>query len=66
MIPDNPFRTAFDAVGWSFIGLSRKVKVNEREVRHWYAGKYRAPQRVTDWLQLVAEFLAANPPPEKN
>ena len=65
MTLNDRFRAAFDAAGWSHIALARMLRVNEREVRRWYNGENKPPQRIVEWLERVAAWLADNPPPEK-
>jgi hypothetical protein len=47
-------RDCADVSGW-----------NERTVRRWLSGAYPIPAPVGEWLEALAEFHAANPPPRK-
>ena len=56
-------RECLDVLGWSQRGLADMLRTNERQVRRWAAGSAEVPGRVAEWLERVASFHEANPPP---
>lgn len=63
MTPDR-FRECLAALDWSQRGLADLLGVQERQVRRWAQGA-RIPEPVADWLELLARFHKAHPPPQK-
>ena len=44
-------------------GLAELLQCDERLVRRWAAGQVEVDAKVSTWLELVGNFLEANPPP---
>ena len=63
MTPDR-FRACLDAARWTPHGLARTLNIDERQARRWGAGTAAVPPAVAEWLEKVAAFHKANPPPE--
>jgi hypothetical protein len=69
MTPDR-FRECLDLLDWAGPGegnqrgLARLLGMDDRQVRRWAAGA-RIPDHVAEWMERVAAFHAANPPPDK-
>jgi len=57
------FRACLLVIGWSGQGFAKKIGVDERQVRRWTAGTGNVPPRIAEWLEQVAAFFDANPPP---
>jgi ribosome-binding protein aMBF1 (putative translation factor) len=47
----------------SYTSLARMLEYDARLVRRWAAGKEAVPNDVGEWLEKLAAFLEANPPP---
>lgn len=58
------FRTCLTALDWSQRGLAALLDVDERQVRRWAAGA-PVPPRIAVWLELLAAFHEAHPPPAR-
>ena len=59
------FRACLDALSWTGRGLAALLGVDERQVRRWAAGDYAVPPAIADWLERLAGFHEANPPPTR-
>ncbi len=64
MTPDR-FRACLHALSWSGRGLAGILAMDEREVRRWASGARVIPSSVAGWLERLAQFHEANPPPER-
>ena len=60
----NRFRDCLAALDWSQRGLAALLDVDERQVRRWATGS-RIPEPVAAWLETLAQFHEAHPPPMK-
>jgi hypothetical protein len=56
---------ALDRLHWSGRSLAATLGEDERKVRRWLAGTYEAPPDVLAWVERLAAFHAAHPPPVK-
>lgn len=63
MTPSERLRAALDALHWSGRGLAAILGEDERKVRRWAAGAYEPPADLLRWLENMAAFHRANPPP---
>lgn len=54
---------ALGALHWGPVVLSELIDVNERTVRRWMAGQNDPQPAVLEWLERLAAFVDANPPP---
>lgn len=63
MTPTSRFLAALGALHWGPVVLSELLDVNERTVRRWIAGQNDPPPAVLEWLEKLAAFVEANPPP---
>ena len=61
---DTRLRTALDRLHWSGRSLAAILGHNERTVRRWIAGEYEAPDDVLAWVETLAAFHEAHPPPQ--
>jgi hypothetical protein len=66
MTPDE-YRATLEAIGWTEHGLSRQLGVAEQRTRRWGQDgeKYPIPKWAEDWLNLLADFHRAHPPPAR-
>lgn len=64
MTPDR-FRDVLAELHWSQRGLADILARDERQVRRWASGQYPVPDDVAAWLEKLATFHAASPPPGK-
>jgi hypothetical protein len=64
MTPDR-FRACLASLSWSGRGLAALLRVDERQVRRWSTGDYEVPHGIAEWLERLARFHEANPPPER-
>lgn len=55
-------RECLELVGWSQRALADYVGINERQVRRWAAGA-AIPEPIAAWIDTLAQFHEANPPP---
>lgn len=62
MSPDR-LRACLASLCWSQRGLAAVLRVNERQVRRWASGAYAPPARVAEWLERLASYHEAHPPP---
>lgn len=51
------------AIHWTPANLSRATRVSERTVHRWISGAYPMPERLAAWVEVLAEFHEAHPPP---
>jgi ribosome-binding protein aMBF1 (putative translation factor) len=63
MTPSARLRAALAELHWSGRGLAAILRRDERMVRRWAAGTYQPPEDVLTWLEALASFHAAHPPP---
>ena len=63
MTPDR-FRECLAALDWTMRGVAALLHVDERQVRRWATGS-RIPEPIAAWLELLAQFHEAHPPPQK-
>lgn len=54
---------ALRTIRWTPSDLGRAVNVNERTVRRWLDGSFEPPAPVLAWLEDLAAYMAAHPPP---
>ena len=59
-------RAALDAICWSQRGLADLIGRDSRQVRRWASGQYEPPADLLAWLERVAAFHQANPPPNNH
>jgi hypothetical protein len=59
------FRDCLSSLSWSGRGVADVLRVNERQVRRRASGDYEIPPSVAEWLDRLARFHEANPPPER-
>jgi hypothetical protein len=64
MTPER-FRACLDELGWSGRGLAALLRIDERQVRRWASGEYAVPPATAAWLERLARFHEANPPPSR-
>lgn len=64
MTPER-FRECLATIGWTPHQLATILSMEERQTRRWASGAYAVPERVAEWLERVAAFHAANPPPPR-
>jgi hypothetical protein len=62
MAPDR-FRACLAALNWSHSRLADLLDVDTRQVRRWASGGHAVPERIAVWLDRLAGFHEANPPP---
>jgi transcriptional regulator with XRE-family HTH domain len=65
MTPATRLRAALRALHWTQRGLAAILGQDERRVRRWLAGTYETPGDVLEWLEMLAQVHAANPPPRR-
>ena len=63
MTPER-FKECLDAIGWTGRELGRQLGIDERQVRRW-AGSAGLPDRIGEWIEKLAQFHEANPPPRR-
>jgi hypothetical protein len=63
MTPDR-VRHCLTALHWTQRGLAHVLDVDERLVRRWASGANVVPGRIAAWLETLAEYHEANPPPD--
>lgn len=61
--PASRLRAALATIGWSQRSLAALVDYDDRTVRRWASGTYEPPEPLLAWLEALAEFHAAHPPP---
>lgn len=66
MSPVARLSAALAPIHWGPVDLARKLNINERTVRRWLAGQNEPPPNILAWLEAVAAFHLANPPPERS
>lgn len=54
---------ALHTLHWGPTALAEELDVNERTVRRWLSGQNEAPAAVVRWLERLAAFHEAHPPP---
>jgi hypothetical protein len=65
MTPDER-KAAIDAIGWSWQYLAGLLAIDERTARRWFRDPdTRVPPAVDEWLELLADFHRAHPPPAR-
>jgi hypothetical protein len=62
MTPDR-FRHCLVALLFSHRDLATLLDVDTRQVRRWASGGHTVPERIAAWLDTLARFHEANPPP---
>jgi transcriptional regulator with XRE-family HTH domain len=62
MTPDD-IRVAREAIGWSQQALADQLGTTATQVQKWERGKVRMRPGLLGWLQRLAGFHVANPPP---
>ena len=62
MTPER-FRECLTALCWTQHGFAAVIDVNEREVRRWASGQNPIPLRIAIWLDKLARYHEAYPPP---
>ena len=60
------FRECLDALYWTQRGLARILGRPEGTVRQWARGAVRIPEDVVRWLEYLADFHRAMPPPRRD
>lgn len=65
MTPSDRLRAALDRLHWSGRALAAILGEDERKVRRWAAGVYQPREDDLAWLERLAAFHDANPPPER-
>jgi ribosome-binding protein aMBF1 (putative translation factor) len=65
MTPAARLRAALDHLHWSCRSLAAILGRDERRVRRWAAGDYEPPEDVLAWLERLAAFHDAHPPPAR-
>ena len=63
VIPDR-FHTCLDLIGWSQRWLANQLQMDERQVRCWAAGA-TIPDRISAWLETLADCHERHPPPPR-
>lgn len=63
LTPATRMRTALDTLNWSQRGFAALLGVERSHVARWCSGRYEPPQDILAWLEGLAAFHAANPPP---
>jgi hypothetical protein len=63
MTPASRLRAALASLHWSQRGLALLLGKDERQVRRWASGAYTVPADVLAWVEVLAAFHEANPPP---
>jgi transcriptional regulator with XRE-family HTH domain len=66
MTPADRLRAALASLHWTQRGLAAILRRDERQVRRWLAGTYEPPRDVLEWLEMLAQVHAANPPPRRD
>jgi DNA-binding transcriptional regulator YiaG len=61
--PDR-FRECLDALNWTQPQLAAVLDMGDRQVRRWAAGD-PMPEHIAAWLEKLAQFAEANPPPPR-
>ena len=62
MTPDR-FRQCLATLLFSNRDLATLLGVDTRQVRRWASGDHAVPERIAAWLDTLARFHEANPPP---
>ena len=65
MSPKTRLSIAMLHIGWGATGLAEQVGVNERTVRRWISGDNPPPEPILEWLEGLAAFHQADPPPQR-
>lgn len=63
MTPPDRLRLALATIRWSQRTLAAALRRDEKQVRRWLEGAYQPPDDVLAWLDTLAAFHAAHPPP---
>lgn len=63
MTPATRLRSALASLRWTQRGLAAILRHDERRVRRWLAGETEPPTEVLEWLERLAAFHDADPPP---
>lgn len=56
---------ALRSLSWGPTVLARRVGVSERSVRYWLTGRLTVPATILTWLEALAAFVRAHPPPPR-
>ena len=56
-------RQCLTQLRWSGRSLAAIFPYDERTIRRWMTGEATPPEPVDAWLETLANFHAANPPP---
>jgi transcriptional regulator with XRE-family HTH domain len=59
------FRDALSTLCWSQRTLAQRLGVSHQTVNRYADGSRTIPADVACWLEELANFVAANPPPER-
>jgi hypothetical protein len=54
---------ALRTLHWGPQVLTDLLAINERTIRRWLSGQNDPPPALLEWLELLAAFVKANPPP---
>jgi transcriptional regulator with XRE-family HTH domain len=57
------FSLALRGLRWGPRELAEMLAINERTIRRWLSGQNDPPPALLEWLELLAAFVNANPPP---
>jgi hypothetical protein len=57
------FALALERLGWSNRCLASTIGGDERMIRRWIAGDQAMPHDLLNWLQELAAYVGAHPPP---
>lgn len=63
MTPSTRLRNALTTMRWGYVALANELRVNERTVRRWVAGRNEPPPDILAWLEEMAAFVESHPPP---
>lgn len=63
--PATRLRTALAACHWSVRHVAPLINWDERTIRHWLSGRYEPPPEILAWLERLAAYALANPPPPR-
>ncbi len=64
MTPHDEIRTARESIGWSQQALADQLGTTATQVSKWERGRSRMRPVLWAWLQRLARFHEANPPPD--
>ncbi len=63
MTASDRLNAALETLHWSAQSFAHVARINERTARRWAAGAYEPPEDLLHWLETMAAFHRANPPP---